>query len=169
MYTFLIIFIITLIICVRYITKTTNNIPKFMRIIGAFFLSLTIGMVFLLLFSIIVSSSTQEWSDQKHISIYSMSSGSETSGEFFLGSGSINEVGVYFYYRRSGIGYIKKHINSDGTIIVQNGSKSPRIEWREKIIKKNHILSNWVIPSGEKSNYIIYVPENSIKRKFNFN
>jgi hypothetical protein len=101
--------------------------------------------------------------------IISLQSNTSLSGEFFLGTGSVQGEKVYYYYVRTDRGAISKRVDADRTYVKEK-SGTPKIT-RIRYEQKNP--SNWyfVIPPKdtlEEYNQI-QVPEGSIKREFNPN
>lgn len=58
-------------------------------------------------------------------SILSVNDGSEVSGSFSLGSGSIHENPVFVYYKVDGKGYRLETVDADETLIVEDEETSP--------------------------------------------
>lgn len=87
-----------------------------------------------------------------------------SSGQFFLGSGSIDSEMSYFYMTKEERGYKIDKVSGSDVYIVEDNGKTPVIEkydWRFKNKKLEYWFPNW--GSGDT---IITIPENSILHNY---
>lgn len=102
--------------------------------------------------------------------IESMQDGSNISGHFFLGSGSIGEEMKYtFYYQTKNGGYKMKQVNHEDAEIFYS-SAAPKAIYLTKEYTDSWV--NWFalergIACGCSGKWEIYIPEGSIKHEYN--
>ena len=94
--------------------------------------------------------------------IVSIRQDSQVIGNFFLGSGSIDSIGYYYFYFKSGDGYELGKQPIKNTVIIERNNVSPHIER----IKDNWFSSSAITEIYGKSAKI-YVPEGTILMNFN--
>ena len=101
-----------------------------------------------------------------HQNIVSLKDMSSTEGQFFLGSGTIEGKEYYSYYIQEGNTFKKGRALVDNTLIIEDPSQKPRIEWTET----EQVVPSWLglsLCSGiEKSEYKLIVPKNTIIKSF---
>lgn len=103
--------------------------------------------------------------------IYSVEDNMQTEGSFVLGCGSVDEDLTYYYMVNTNRGYKVKDIPASECYIKIIGSNdddgitTPQIvEYQGEFINENHY---WIgMPSGH-SYSVMYVPEDTIKEKYN--
>ena len=103
--------------------------------------------------------------------IYSLKDmGADYSGDFFLGSGSINSTWYYAVYVKTDLGFHKEKYEQEKTYIKEDGFSNPTVE---KIIEITHRnwLETWLTGTEIKNGccyirYVLHVPENTIIRDF---
>ena len=108
----------------------------------------------------------------KVIYITSLNDMSNTTGQFFLGCGVLNEKQIYSFYKINSNGLSSRdYIYSDDSEISQTGSKynSYIIKlwggWKSKNI---FWFPDWIMePNKHDGKYIIVVPPNTIKNELN--
>lgn len=76
-------------------------------------------------------------------------------GDFFIGSGTVDSVSRYYFYKKVGVGYMQKNIPAAYTLIVMDENDNPYV----KVTIKNGITDG----------YELHVPNNTIVREFNLN
>jgi hypothetical protein len=104
--------------------------------------------------------------------IYSLDLGSEITGSFFLGFGSIDsELKYYFYIDKDG-GKKIISVNANDCVLIE-GKGKPRIEEYEYNKNEDWTIDNTKEETDEEGTYktsiFLYVPKNTIKRKFDGN
>lgn len=101
--------------------------------------------------------------------IYSLQDNSITSGQFFLGGGSINEKPVYSYYIKGEYGYKLTYTPVEIVEIIESNT-TPRLEVSRKF-DPNHRpwykTMIWFINTGGDTKRVIYVPKGTIITNFN--
>jgi len=96
--------------------------------------------------------------------IESLSVGSESKGDFFLGSGSIEGVSYYYYYTRNSIGYSRQKVKSNDTYIVETDKRRPSLVTVNVEYKDEDKFFKVIF---EKSSYkVLYVPKGTIVKEF---
>jgi hypothetical protein len=99
--------------------------------------------------------------------LVSLNNSTSASGEFFLGSGSVQGQKRYYYMTETEKGIASRSVEARDAYIVETDTTSPKIV-RHKF---NGKLQLWYIPvikrPSEVENYDrVYVPEGSIKNQF---
>lgn len=115
---------------------------------------------------------------EKSEKVYSLNSAPGTSGNFTLGTGSVNSHLVYYYYVEDENGFkIAKSVNAEETLINNTNEKEPQIirfyyyidypNWYTKINypleERNRQYINY------KNKPILIVPENAMLQKYQIN
>jgi hypothetical protein len=94
--------------------------------------------------------------------IYSLELGKEISGGFVLGTGGINdELKYYFYVDKEGGKQIES-VDADSCVLIEEKGK-PRIKYFEYEDHEDYTIENEM---DENIEAFLYVPKNTIKRKF---
>lgn len=101
-----------------------------------------------------VDDYNSEYTETVYEEIYSLDRGTEVSGSFTLGSGSVEENIVYYFYVETDRGFQLKSVSADYNEIylIEDDGVTPHLD---KIKQK-----------GEYPYYAIYVPEGTIVRQF---
>lgn len=86
--------------------------------------------------------------------IYSLERSDHLGGSFVLGTGSVSEHPVYYFYMEKDGGYILTSANAEYTILVETNATKPRYEQYGIISSCNNRL---------------FVPEGTIKKQFKAN
>jgi hypothetical protein len=102
--------------------------------------------------------------------IVAFSSNSNTSGNFILGSGTIENEMVYYYIEKTNMGNQIKSIPVDNSVyIVEDNNTQPNISVQQKRTKLPEQFKKWswihVFIGSEIT--IITIPENSISYEYN--
>ena len=117
---------------------------------------LTIGVVVGMFFwgKYYVDDYNSEYTETVYEKIYSLDRGTEVSGGFTLGSGSVEENIVYYFYVETDRGFQLKSVSAgyEEIYLDEDDMVTPHID---KIKTK-----------GEGPYYVIYVPEGTIVRQF---
>jgi len=101
--------------------------------------------------------------EEKNISnIASIQDNVQTSGSFFLGSGTIDSEAVFYFYEQDGDGYRLTHVPAYRSKIVES-NESPHLVVSKAV--GDHPF--WGIPLNSHDNYTFYVPTGSILNNFN--
>jgi hypothetical protein len=98
--------------------------------------------------------------------IYNLYDNHSTSGNLYLGTGSIEGRKYYYYMTKQRLGHRSKRIPASQTYIKEiNPAKTDsfRVEARTKVRKDMWYRLTW---SRERF-YVVYIPKNSIDRSFN--
>jgi len=85
-----------------------------------------------------------------------------TSGSFFLGSGSIDDEPVFYYYERNGDEYTLEHVNADEAVVIET-TDDPRVEFYSPVSNNEF----WYIGGFGESTVKFYVPEGSVLNNYN--
>jgi len=105
--------------------------------------------------------------------ISSLSINSSISGNFCLGSGTINAVEYYYFVSNSNFGYkISKIENDDNTYVKEDchNNNKPFIEYTKyKAVKINWFLNLFLNKSffDKDGEVIIHVPKNTVVKNYN--
>lgn len=106
---------------------------------------------------------------KRTVPLYSINDFFGTDGQFFLGIGSVKTEPYYFFYKKTDGGFMLDKISTEKTVIIEQDSVQPRIEYlKKKFVNENNLL--WGIPVGlfGCEDARIIVPKNSVKQNFNF-
>ena len=102
--------------------------------------------------------------------IVAFSSNSNTSGNFILGSGTIENEMVYYYIEKTNMGnQIKNMLVNNSIYIVENNNIQPNITVQQKRRKiPEHLKKwSWISVTLDSPITIITIPENSILYEYN--
>ena len=134
------------------------------RIIMAAFLGGALGFMIGLL---VPSKMIEEKSTFK---LMNLQDGSQVSGNFFLGSGTIEgKMNYIFYYNLDSTTFAMAQIKYDvATVKYTKDSTTAYVECYKTVDDKNYFWNNFSIDTdyGDKR-YIIYVPKGTIKTNYN--
>lgn len=90
--------------------------------------------------------------------IYALQDNLATEGNFFLGSGHIDEELKYFYVKQTDLGYTVCNVDADRTYIQYTTGRC-------HVEKRSYTFNNWfvsLIAIPMKDQYIFYIPDGSI-------
>ena len=113
-------------------------------------------------------NSLNKWETSTMANLVAMNDGSLTSGDFFLGCGTIDELEYYFFYYETSNGGIKKSkLRTKKVTLYEDDSVKPCVKIHKAKFKN---WKYWIFAS-ETSNkrYSIYIPKGSIRRNFALN
>lgn len=160
MYTIIIITVLAFIICFYKMIK-----EDYQDYILSFLMSLLISLLFGL-FSIIISMiiPTHTQIEKSTFELESLQDGSRINGQFFLGSGYINEKMKYSFYISEENGYKLYSIDANNAHVKYTTEK-PKLEMFEEVVNDDFI-NNFSIAMDLKTSYIIYVPQGSILQNY---
>jgi hypothetical protein len=137
-------------------------------IVGAL-LGALVGVVLAMFVGMFVYSGTV-WEKQERVELQSLVDGSSTEGQFFLGSGVINDVSTFTWYEKSGDNsYVQERAYADDSI-VHFSEEEPHYVRYEKTYEDQEFFQTWGVSIGGgqelDEEYHFYVPEGSIVRNF---
>ena len=96
------------------------------------------------------------------VNLKAIKMGSQTTGNFFLGSGVVDGENVYTYYYVNDNGnYQSGRLDADDAEVVESDTETPRI------VTHHWKMPWWYGPMDMTETYTIYVPENSIVSNYN--
>jgi hypothetical protein len=105
-----------------------------------------------------------------YLDIVSLKNDNSISGNFFLGSGSIQQEEYYFYFVKAKDGsFYRDKVEADRTRIVQTANISPRCEWKEITHISNATTKFWIGTGDlffERKDFKLYVPPDTIIENF---
>lgn len=108
-----------------------------------------------------------EWVKIGEREIISLQDSKATEGAFFLGTGSLHGKMHYSMYARSGNGYELIQLNAHDVQI--KNSRRPRLSIYRRFLDKKSNFWTFVDSNDPEEYYTIYIPEGTIKHKFNLN
>lgn len=135
-----------------------------LRIIMAVLLGGTVGFVVGLM---IPSKMIEQKSSFK---LMNLQDGSQVSGNFFLGSGTIEgKMNYVFYYNLDSTTFAMAQIKYDiATVKYTKDSTTAYVECYKTIDDKNYFWNNFSIDTDYGNmRYVIYVPKGTIKTNYN--
>jgi len=151
-----------------FLYKNTNK-----DIFDSIFFTIIITIVLFFIFGALGGMNNKFEKDTKFGVTYinSLSINSNISGNFCLGSGTIQEINYYYYVSNSKFGYqISKIESNDNTYIKEDCKTKPYIEytkykcvhqnWFSKLMFKKELFNK----DGE---IIIHVPQNTVVKNYN--
>ena len=99
--------------------------------------------------------------------LVNLADGSQTSGSFFLGSGTIDDQAVYSYYVRFADGHAEQRTTPVSGVKVYDNSDDPRVVAEEKCVS----FAEWFLPcelsfNNDADVVELHIPKNSITRDF---
>ena len=101
--------------------------------------------------------------------LYAMNDAFGTEGEVWLGFGTFEQEGCYFYYYKVGKGYKLGKLQADNVLIIEDDNEVPKIQYyTTKAV--NEKTKGWIIPNSidDDKEIVIFVPEGSICQDINF-
>jgi len=147
------------------LTKMNDLIDKILfTIVGlliGFMIASLISISIVSLTTLFVDLEYEEINEQK---ILALNGNFETEGNFFLGTGNLEENLKYYYLIKKDNGYKIKSIDTDNTLIYEDNN--PRIGYYRGYFR-NKILRFLLGKYSLKDYHKIYVPKGSIKYNFN--
>jgi|SRR5690625_613526 len=139
------------------------------RILGGIVCTLLYGFAALVLAALLQigaeSIFKKEYVKQSEDEIEALSNTHEYEGSFFLGSGSIDGNHEYYYMVEEEKGVNIKSVNAGKTYVKEDNNKKPKIEHMSSEFTNSIVRKLFI--NGLSSEYIIHIPENSIKYDFN--
>jgi hypothetical protein len=135
----------------------------------AAFMAVIAGGIGLLVSAYISPVLPYKWVETKSTVLVSLRSGDGIEGQFFLGSGSINAVPYYFFYKEVGEGFQLDKVKVDNALIFEGNQQGGLLKtYHHEFAKKWHI---WLaFPCELKAishvKYEFYIPVGSIRRGF---
>ena len=108
-----------------------------------------------------------EYSLVETTEIVALNDSSAASGQFFLGSGTVDEQMQYYFIEQTAEGKHLDKIPAANAFITENNQDTPRIE-RYSPKWANKSLMQWFtfLPPSAYEKYQIYIPENSVTTNF---
>lgn len=154
-------------------------------VIFTFIVSLFVALIISLVCIFDNSYETKSQSTDIYYQIGNLSLNSSAQGNFFIGTGQINQVEYYYFYLKDGNTYKLTKIQAEGTDVIEDDN--PRLEVKTTVqltrevpgsIRKffnNSKVGEWhnkdegSIFSGnnEEKVYIVHVPKGSINQTYN--
>lgn len=98
--------------------------------------------------------------------LYSLKNVDNTEGSFVLGSGSIETVEYYYYFYQGQYGYVRGSVPVRSTSIVETNDRQPELVEINRTFTDPTGTFVWQPMNSDPRKYIMYVPENTILRKF---
>lgn len=119
-----------------------------------------IASLFVLVFSQmilwkVIGSTHEEYSNVELVNINDRAG---MSGSFFLGSGTVEDEPVFYYYERENGRVTLERIKADDAVIIEDESSRPYVSYLEEV--SNNSL--WYLGGMESSRIEFHVPPNSI-------
>lgn len=135
-------------------TKSEKKTYKITTVVTGIVLSVGIIVGMFFWGKYFVDDYNSEYTETVYEEIYSLDRGTEVSGSFTLGTGSIDENIVYYFYVETDRGFQLKSltVGYEEIYLDEDDMVTPHID---KIKTK-----------GEDPYYVIYVPEGTIVRQF---
>ncbi len=128
--------------------------------------------IFASMFSMFVSlggmaACDKEWKQVGQAELVSISSGSQVSGSFFIGCGTIDEKGVYYFFKKTDDGgFVKDYVPSDGSVIYEEDRTDGRMEVYKKRLTNDIARFLFQMDGHMNIKNKIYVPKGSIVKQF---
>jgi len=140
--------------------------------ISGILIGILVGLMLFTMFLMILPTFCYANMVEIKIPLYAGYNNNVTSGNFFLGSGSINSTDmVFFWINEDGVKHkesrLMKHssfIEDGGNYLMQSAAKCP--SWADFMNGKMHIKNGYLIEVDMKSEF--HVPENSIITMYQF-
>ncbi len=166
---FVLFIIIAILIVIHYHRKRKKN--RYYSFGYNLFAALCFAVMIGLLFALLADSFVpRQWVKVEEIELVSLRDSEDTSGQFFLGTGSFETEKHYFFYKKVGEGYQPGKLKASDKITIFERS-TDRGEIRK--YTKKPIESPWPWPwywiafspsYGER--YEIIIPEGSLRQSF---
>ena len=160
MYTIIIITVLFIAIRAFYLIK--EDYYDWQEIISLSFLNLLGSFSVSFLFALMIPTHTKI--EKSNFELESLQDGSRINGQFFLGSGYINEKMKYSFYVSEENGYKLYSIDANNAH-VKYTTKKPKLEMFEEVVNEDFI-NNFSIAIDLETSYIIYVPQGSILQNY---
>lgn len=135
------------------------------RVAGIFIGSIGILLILSIMSTIRYSHSIRYEKTIQKENIISIGNDKYIEGQSSLFSGTVNEVGYYFYYVNTDRGHTREKIEVDKTFIIETDSISPRIDGVYYYYDDKNRF--WKVMDDLQPTYFqIYVPKEAIIKKF---
>ena len=115
----------------------------------------SILLLTIVIFPTIVISTMPEVVTYERYEIISLNDNIGSHSDFFIGSGTIDSVSRYYFYKKVGVGYMQGSISASYTLIIMDENDNPYV--------------NKTIKNGITEGYELHVPNNTIVREYNLN
>jgi len=135
----------------------------------AFFIST--GVTVLLIITLVIAPLPNE-SYISYLNIVSLVNNSQTTGEFFLGCGTIEGKEYYFYFvRQDDGGFYRDKTEVEDIILYETDEVSPRLEWTCIVPTETKNTQKWIGKNlstmcHDERSYKLIVPKGTIIQKF---
>ncbi|MDR2207164.1 MAG: hypothetical protein LBE36_13530 [Flavobacteriaceae bacterium] len=140
-------------------------------VVTTFFTSVIITFVITLFFVIIaisIPNDRHNLVEYRYTNIYSLSSHTQISGNFILGSGQIDSETYYYYFKKSGDGYILDKTPTNEIVIIENNRQHPAL--RVAKYERTNKFMLFFFGKHQYSNIdAIIIPEGSLIQQYNPN
>lgn len=122
-------------------------------------LGVAIGTMVMILSSIVTDCCAEKtYYTVQDTDIHALQDNLATEGNFFLGSGHVNEELKYFYVKETDAGYTICNIDADKAYIQYTSDRC-------HLVRQSYTYNNWfvsLIAIPFQDRYIFYIPEGSI-------
>jgi len=141
---------------------------------GEAFVFTTFGILAAVLLSLFANLISSAWVGSESFydgtwSIHQLTDSSQIEGSFFLGSGSIRQTPVYYFYAETGTDTYELHwVNASRTTIHESDS-NPHIDYTGYRSENAWLNVFGAAGADGQETYDIYVPKGSIVQNYNLN
>lgn len=148
-----------------FVKEATWGSMSFVDYVAAFILGTVASLVGLMIVVLLVFIPETETKFKEKIEITALKDNSQIQGNFFLGSGSINEESYYFYMTNTNKGKKMEKAKVENSYINENSDNDTYVEVYDVMIK-NGFAKFLFGKTTVDSEYIFYVPEDSVTTEF---
>lgn len=101
------------------------------------------------------------------IPIVSLKDNSNSEGEFFLGSGKVEDIDYYYYMTQTEKGLKMDKKETDSSYINEVDSEEYKVEIYELELKSKFVKFMFELILEEQYEYIFHIPKDSVDKSFN--
>ena len=107
----------------------------------------------------------KQWTGPETTQLVSLRDSDGVSGQFFLGTGSIDATQYYFFYKEAGQGYQpgKVEVSNNVTVFEEKGQNG---QLKTYTYKFSNPLFRWIALELPNQKYEFIIPEGSLKKNF---
>lgn len=157
----MIIVVVCFLLAIKFCRKNDN---AFVMIFIFTALSFIVGNLLVFVIGALLPTKMEVLDTMKMISVKDSNA---LEGSFVLGTGSINQVEYYTFYREWGNGYKKEKVPVKDSVVFEENDKVAELIVMKKVYKEPWMNYVGLILTGQRKNeYELHVPKGTIIREF---
>lgn len=101
---------------------------------------------------------------EKRYELVALQDSTSVNGHFFLGTGSVDEVMKYYFYRKEGSGFRSDSADANNAVIFEDSPSTPYADFYMPAFK--HKVSGWIAIPWKDRPTEFHVPSGSILQNY---